>query len=94
MFDKILQYHINFRSLLSYKDKATTKNCKKIIGGGKKLASCCLEHPMAAGLSSRGGVRNFPTAAEFSFKEANIRFSGYYHAKNLRKIVFHLPTRG
>ena len=31
----------NFRrSLLGYKDKATTKSCKKIIRGSKKTASC------------------------------------------------------
>ena len=32
----------NFRrSLLGYKDKARTKSCKKILRGGKKMASCC-----------------------------------------------------
>ena len=31
----------NFRSLLGYNGKATVKNCKKILRGGKRMASCC-----------------------------------------------------
>ena len=29
------------KSLLSYNDKATIKNCVKIIRGGKKIVFCC-----------------------------------------------------
>ena len=31
----------NFRSLLGYNGKATVKNCKKLLRGGKRMASCC-----------------------------------------------------
>ena len=49
----------NFRrSLIGYNDKATIKNCRKILRGDKRTASRCpgmafatLCHPMATGLN-------------------------------------------
>ena len=43
---------------MAYKDKAIIDNCKKVLRGGKKMASCCPGvafatpcHPMATGLT-------------------------------------------